>query len=355
MKPSLRSSTLKNALKRVLAPVFLGLGYYHARLGALRDRALVVMYHRVTGQTPSARKRDDPVDTGISAVHFEAQIRYLRERMNPLPLDDLVDRIRRSKPLPARAVAVTFDDGYEDTYTVASPILKRYGVPATVFVVAGFLDSPDIFWWEKVPELLTIARRPSCLDTIPLRALSPAAERLPRRLPLSSPRERARAAAALIEFIKDLPSALVSEALWTLEDQLDVTTDAIDGSRHRVMTAVQLHALATDGVAVGAHTLTHPNLRTIDHQEEIIREIRSCKRILEDVTQKPVTGFAYPYGFPKHYTQAARQEVIEAGFLFACTARPGVLALTSDPYEMPRISAPSAPLPLLLWQLSKQA
>ena len=352
MKPPFRSSTLKSALKRVLAPILYHLGYYHATLRALRERALVVMYHRVTDQTLPARRRDDPVDRGINVLHFEAQIRYLRERMTPLPLDELVDRMRRSKPLPARAIAVTFDDGYEDTYTVASPVLKRYSVPATVFVVAGFLDCADIFWWEKVPELLRITRH-SSLDMLHLRALSPAGDRLPRRFPLSSPRKRARAAAELIGFMKDLPSAVLSETLCALQDQLDVTTDAIDGSRHRIMNPVQLQALATDGIAVGAHTLTHPNLRTISHQEDLIHEIRSSKRILEDITQRPVTGFAYPYGFPKHYTQAARQAVIEAGFLFACTARPGVLTRKDDSYEIPRVSAPSTPLPMFLWQLAK--
>ena len=120
------------------------------------------------------------------------------------------------------------------------------------------------------------------------------------------------------------------------------------------MTPTQLRALTRGGGSIGAHTLTHTNLATIRSQTDLAHEIRSSRCILEEVIGRPVVGFAYPYGFPQHYTSAARAAVIDAGFQFSCSARPGAVGPEGDLFEIARISAPNGPVPLLLWQLAKQ-
>ena len=68
---------------------------------------------------------------------FEKQMGILHARWRPIPLMEMVERLEKGQPLDRRAAVVTFDDGTEDTFTHAFPILEKYQIPATVFVIAG--------------------------------------------------------------------------------------------------------------------------------------------------------------------------------------------------------------------------
>src|SRR5687768_2534006 len=81
---------------------------------------------------------------------FERQVRFLRRWANVVPLRPALADLVEGRPLPPRAVALTFDDGYLDNYTVASPILRAAGLPATFFLVPGFLSGTAQAWWEDL-------------------------------------------------------------------------------------------------------------------------------------------------------------------------------------------------------------
>lgn len=95
----------------------------------------ILTYHRVmpdpVGDTPA-----------LSPEEFERQISLLARDWNPVPLGELVSCLEAGKPVPRRAVAVTFDDGTEDTFTHAFPVLERHRVPATLFMIAGNVGKP---------------------------------------------------------------------------------------------------------------------------------------------------------------------------------------------------------------------
>ncbi len=107
----------------------------------------ILAYHRV------GPFRADHVPT-VSAAAFERQLAFLaRFRCRVLPLDDLVGWFDRGERLPRRSVVITFDDGYEETHTVAWPILKRFGYPAAVFVAPGEVGRTGFATWEQLTEL----------------------------------------------------------------------------------------------------------------------------------------------------------------------------------------------------------
>lgn len=100
-----------------------------------RDRASILMYHAVGGQ--------NGYFSAIRPQEFSRHLAYLAARHYPVvPLAEIVRRVKERKPLGG-AVALTFDDGYRDNYTVAFPLLKQYGFPATVFVTTGLIGKTD--------------------------------------------------------------------------------------------------------------------------------------------------------------------------------------------------------------------
>jgi peptidoglycan/xylan/chitin deacetylase (PgdA/CDA1 family) len=106
----------------------------------LMPGALILGYHRV------ADLQSDPHGLAVSVHHFAEQVEVLSRLAHPMSLAQLVAHVKAGT-VPPQAVALTFDDGYADVLYQALPLLERYQIPATVFVVSGCLGEP--FWWER--------------------------------------------------------------------------------------------------------------------------------------------------------------------------------------------------------------
>jgi len=106
----------------------------------------ILAYHRVG---PS---RADHVPT-VSAGAFERQVAFLARRRRVLGLEELAGLLEQGRGAPPRSVIITFDDGYEETHSIAWPILKRFGAPAAVFVTPAEVGSPGFATWEQIREM----------------------------------------------------------------------------------------------------------------------------------------------------------------------------------------------------------
>ena len=112
----------------------------------------VLMYHLVDTHPPA----QDPVTVHLTvlAPAFEAQLRLLSDRgYRAVTLDELWAALLHHAPLPPRGVALTFDDGYEDNYTVAFPLLRRYEFVATFFVVTSTVGTPGHLTVAQIQEM----------------------------------------------------------------------------------------------------------------------------------------------------------------------------------------------------------
>ncbi len=107
----------------------------------------ILGYHRV------GPFRGDHVPT-VSAEAFERQLSFLaRGHYRILSLEEVVRMLDERRPMPRRSVVITFDDGYEETHTVAWPLLRRFGFPAVVFIAPGEVGRPGFVTWAQVEEL----------------------------------------------------------------------------------------------------------------------------------------------------------------------------------------------------------
>jgi len=105
-------------------------------------KARIIFYHCVKDEANSYLRPTKIAD-------FEHQMRYLSKTHSPISLERVAQHVRNGTSLPSKAVAVTFDDGYQDNYENAYPILKKYNIPAMVFLATGFIGTGEIPAWEK--------------------------------------------------------------------------------------------------------------------------------------------------------------------------------------------------------------
>ena len=95
----------------------------------------------------------------ISICHFEKQIAYLTKKYNIIPLDEIIERIKKRGNL-RRCVAITFDDGFKDNYRNAYPILKKYLVSATIFLTTGYIENQTAPWFIKFRYMFMKTKKP---------------------------------------------------------------------------------------------------------------------------------------------------------------------------------------------------
>jgi len=108
----------------------------------------ILAYHMIEPQFQYA--------LAISDKTFEKQMKFFKERhYNLVTLEQLAILIREHKKIPPRTVSITFDDGYQDNYTYAFPVLKKYGIPATIFLIYDEVgrSANDRLSWEMIKEM----------------------------------------------------------------------------------------------------------------------------------------------------------------------------------------------------------
>ena len=117
----------------------------------LRRRAVVLMYHRVLDDDEI--RADIKPGMYVTTSTFERHLRYLSTNHQVVGLDDLHAWLLGQRSFPRIPTVITFDDGWADNYTRAFPLLTRYGLTATVFVITGQIGEPEMLTWEQVREM----------------------------------------------------------------------------------------------------------------------------------------------------------------------------------------------------------
>ncbi len=106
----------------------------------------VIMYHSIDENTSSA--------LSVSPKSFARQMKFLKDfGYNVISLEELIGYIRDKKPLKAKTIAITFDDGYKNNYTDAYPALKRYNLPTTIFVIVDNVGKEGFLNWNDIKEM----------------------------------------------------------------------------------------------------------------------------------------------------------------------------------------------------------
>ena len=301
-------------LPGVTASLIRSVGDAIAPRGVGAGRLCVVNYHRILTQPDPLLESEPSVDT------FRWQVALLKHCFNVLPLSEAVRMLGNAR-MPARAVAITFDDGYRSTHDLALPILREFDVPATVFVTTRHIEDDSSMWNDVILEAVRrLPDAPIDLSSIGLGIY-----------PMGSAQERKATANALIERCKYLPPGARATLTGTLQ-----TLARADLRQDLMLTADMVRTLSRNQVDIGGHTVTHPILTSID--DDLARaEIVDNKQHLEAITGKPVTLFAYPNGkrgtdFDQRHVQMVR----DAGYQAAFTTASGAATRANNTFELPR-------------------
>jgi peptidoglycan/xylan/chitin deacetylase (PgdA/CDA1 family) len=302
---------------------------------------IVLLYHRV-GELAS-----DPQLLTVKPQHFAEHLEIVKKKCSPVSLKELVGGLKHRR-LPEHPVVITFDDGYADNLVNAKPLLQRYGVPATVFVTAGYVGSSREFWWDEIERLILVpAFLPETLQLDGLNGRSLIWE-LGKKDPhqadgyqswnvqlSENPTPRHTLYRSLCELLRPLPEQSRVDILEYIQKWAGV--GSAGRSSHLPLTSDELTRLDQGGlVEIGAHTCTHALLSSLSKAEQK-EEVQYSKKLLEEILGHAVSSFAYPFGGRVDYNAETIEVVRQAGFELACANFPGTIGRRSDCFQLPRL------------------
>ena len=305
-------------------------GLHHGGVFAVTRRfrrsttAVILRYHSVCEDAQSPLSYIDP-GLSVPLEAFDQQMKFLRQRYNPVSLEDIVETVVDGRPLPPLAVAVTFDDGYRDNHLYAFPVLRRYGIRGAFYITAGCVEMGEPLWTSRLRYYFMATREPSLALAHPE----------PTVLDLTSQAARNASFARTIATIKSAGKDRGGEIFRDVEARLKVTNlDPLHGS---MMTWAEIEDMGSGGMTIGAHTLTHPNLLGLP-PNEAEAEIAGSRSLIEEKVKTPVLHFAYPNGRGvSHFNEPVRDMVQKAGFLSSVTSVNGPVRRHDDPFTLKRL------------------
>lgn len=266
---------------------------------------IVLMYHRINGADESL--------PGLSVDMFREEMRWVSEHCEPIRHGELI--ARASEPRSARpAVLVTFDDGYRDYHDLAYPVLKRFGIPAVVFLATSFMDEGGMIWTDQVHWAAVSTRE----SRVPL----PWGEKA--TLPATTRAEREELSRTARGYLKKLPDAERQALLPELLQRLGEPP-----ARDRQMLSWDEVRATLELTEYGGHSHTHPIMSRLS-RERAEAEIRTCRDRISAETGRTPTTFAYPNGGPADYTEETKELLRQNGFTLGFSTSEGIASRDSD-------------------------
>jgi len=322
---------IKQTLKFAIGCLVFYGGFFHAiRLwnNLTGNRLTIVTYHRVTGQSIDSISQSLPF-LFVSLSHFEQQLKFFKKYYKIINFEQLSDYVKKGF-LPWNCLIVTFDDGYEDNYKYAYPLLSRLNVPSTLFITTNRVGNSNFkpFWWDRAFYVFNE------LSKIPKKILNTKLDRL---------------ALELMEEFKHDTSYFFFKLNKMVTEDIEELLNDIDGKfrlesklfkeKNRMLNWQQITEMIN--MEIGSHSCNHYNLLELERTQQVY-EVEESKKVIEYKIQKKVRAFCSPHG---NMNDDLKELIKKAGYEYAVTCNSGINKL-NDYYALKRIN---------IWEGTSQA
>jgi len=287
---------------------------------------VILMYHRVLPVNSPARLTEQP-GMYVSPETLDLHLTQIKRYFELVDLADWLRRSRRGEPLPRLACAITFDDGWRDNHDYALPLVIQHRVPATVFLVSGYVGRAYQFWPNRLMNLLRLAFDDP--DAVafpdPLRTIVDPV--------LTAARTRGELRAEDADLAVQQAKAFDEGTIRGLIGEVAASRDVASGARD-ILDCEEIGRMAATGlVRFGSHTATHFRLAGEPSPADLEREIIEPRRTLQALTGQDIDLFCYPNGD----TCPGAIDSVRRHYLGAVTTHAGWVEGSSDPHLLPRV------------------
>ena len=262
----------------------------------------------------------------IEASDFRSIIEELCGAGSPVSMSQIVKATETGKKLPPRAFAITFDDGFENNYSVAVPILKEYSVPAAFYITTKFVMENETSWIDRIEHAFEMS------DDVELDIEKHAFFGGAR-----SKEEKIELLNEIRKFVKSKCDIDPYEFAKEVCSELGMTKLELDDDLDRMMSWEQIAELHGDqSFTIGGHGHTH-RIMSYLNSAELNDEISLSLSILEDRLGAEIYHYSYPEGLAHCYSSEVIDNLKGSGIVCSPTAEQGVNRIGDDLFRLKRI------------------
>lgn len=274
----------------------------------------MLAYHRVLDMGVESEFPADPELVSATTRDFAEQMEFVRRHFTLLRFEQVIEAMNTRTPLPQRSMLVTFDDGHIDNYTEAFPVLRKLGVPATIFISTDYIGTSQMFWFDRMAFLMYCAEP----GTYRLATVD-------HGFVLTDVASRRRASGDLVRVLKRVANETRLQALAELESTLKPLAGMPVAPQRAAMNWDEVREMSHAGVDFASHSVTHPVLTRLD-DTALERELRESRSAIRAETGRDLPVVAYPVGkedaFDDRVVAAARRCGYELGVSYVSGTNP---------------------------------
>ena len=315
---------LINSIKPIMVSGLYRLKFFDLLRTLQKKRVTILMYHRFS---------DKPEPFKIQQKVFENQIKFLiSKKYNFISLEQFSDVLNGiHEDLPNHAIIITIDDGYWDNYVFAYPVLKKYAIAATIFVVTDFVTQKIWLWSNKLEYILK--------ETQEKKFKFPLGNTTEEFLVDTFPNWH-KSQLKIFNYCSKISDEQKNDLLHELALYLKVNVPDQTVGDFQPLTWEQIKEMNSNGIHFGSHTCSHPILSRLT-TEKMKHEIVQSKREIEKRLDNTVDLFCYPNGCLEDFTTTTIDMLREASYSAAVTTVSGYNVIKGqNPFLLKRISIP---------------
>jgi peptidoglycan/xylan/chitin deacetylase (PgdA/CDA1 family) len=263
---------------------------------------------------------------------LEKQISFFKKHFNIIRLEEYISSYSvnaKNREIHANSMVITIDDGYLDNYTIAYPILKKWNVPATIFLATDFIDKREWLWSDRLEYALLNTKKKEFQFPLNGEILD---------FQVGSFNEWHRTQLRIFHYCRTLAEGDKNQYLYDLFHHLGIRFLQETSGDYVPMTWGQIVEMKENGIEFGSHTCSHPILSRLSG-ERLRQEIGESKKQIEKRVMSKVKSFCIPHGTPEDYNGEVIDTIKESGYSCAVTTVPGFNPGNSpNLFELKRIS-----------------
>lgn len=284
----------------------------------------ILLYHGVS----------DAANTGIenyntkhiSSEKFIKHLKFLKENCNILSMDEIIYYHENKILYPKNSVAITFDDGFENNYTVAAPLLDKFKIPTAFYISSGLIGSDSMFWVDELEDCINLSSEKQIKIEINGNNFE---------FSISNNDEKINTMFLLKQYCKNCPTDEKNNILGQVKNKTKINPSIEHSENYKKMNWAQLKEMHNNSLfTIGGHSLNHEILSKLS-EEKMRYEISESLNILSK-NLGVVRHYSYPEGRMEHFNNKTIKYLKDCGIKCCPTTLNGFNTMDTDLFLLKR-------------------
>jgi len=286
----------------------------------------ILLYHGIT----------DAVSIGIENISkkhiskkkFILEMNFIKDNCYPLSMDEIILHYRENKPFPKNSVAVTFDDGFRNNFTIACPILFDYGIPATFYLTTGIIGTDKMFWVDEIE---------TCINRTNKSSVNLRINNKEEIFKINTFEHKIESLIKLKNICKNLDTVKKNKVIYDLIVETNVKPEIVASVNYEKLNWAEVEEMNNNSLfTVGGHNVNHEILSFLPY-DDMVFEIHNSVLTLENKLSQKIIHYSYPEGQSNHYNDEVVSVLKGNGIKCCPTAIAGKNYLYDDLFHLKRV------------------